>query len=114
MPWYHLNLVVRPLRKNIHRERFVWAKKMVGLASLAAVARVVVQWFCSVLVLLLVGALLAEASPKSASEARPANGGAVADSQNSSAGKRCELPRDFCCLPSEDDPCCTSRRCRCA
>jgi len=62
---------------------------MVGLASLAAIARVVAQWFCSVLLLLLVGALLAEASPQSTSGAGAANG-----AQNSD-GKRCGF---MCCL----------------
>lgn len=74
---------------------------MVGLASLAAIARVVVQWSCRVLVLLLVGALLAEASPQSASGARPANDGAAGDSQNSSAGKRCDLPCVVCAAYAE-------------
>lgn len=65
---------------------------MVGLASLAAIARVAVQWSCSVLVLLVVGAFLAEASPPSASGARAVNSPVEDDSQhNSSAGKRCDL-----------------------
>ena len=67
-------------------------QKMVGLASLAAIARVAVQWSCSVLVLLVVGAFLAEASPPSASGARAVNSPVEDDSQhNSSAGKRCDL-----------------------
>ncbi|CAM9234424.1 unnamed protein product [Pylaiella littoralis] len=62
---------------------------MVPLVSMAAVVWFVVQWTCSILVLLIVGALLAETSPPSSSVA-----GAVNDSREGggdaqhSAGKR--------------------------
>lgn len=73
---------------------------MVPLVSMAAVVWFVVQWTCSILVLLIVGALLAETSPPSSSVA-----GAVNDSREGgggaqhSAGKRCDndvlVRRDF-------------------
>lgn len=59
---------------------------MVPFASIAAIAWIAVQWLCDVLVLLVVGALLAETSPAPLSS----GGGGGGAHHSRSAGKRCE------------------------